>query len=690
MPDSASRSLLTPSNVGKRTTHKLPLLILSSLSLLLGCIAASIVILLTSHEDSVETWRVRPAVLLSIIAGFYAVLLGGLFTIGVAVTWWRSIIHGTTLTDLYFIDAGASPKDFVPAFIAGGYARRVALVAFVALSAKLATGPMLQRSTRSDNLTVKRVLDMNINLARSIPSGWFGTWESASESGINMSRANMLRNNITSAKTTGYNCPSDGSCDAMVLGAGMNFGCKSKTRRIDLLDSSSANSTLFGIDLVLDQNTSLPILFLESRFVSDISEDCIATLTTETCNMIPAIMWYNVSLYEDVITPNFTAAYLNPAILSNATSPSDEYSDDPKASVGTLKGVERAFVTTYQSGALLTGQEGGSRADYLLNRTAWAPLWVSMFKTETPPGYPESVTQRCPLLWSSPTKMVMERILEFTFRSAIEVAKSDDTYKQPFVALYKGEELQYITDFRWLAVSIAVMALGLAATSILSLGFWELPHYVTLSPLETGKVFGGPIFTGAGVEKEASSIEREVGHERLAFDGDELVWSGSVYTAGVSSSLSKASREPGMEESKPGHSSLKRSNHRKGRISARDISVPQEQMQRPSFEHTLGFTTRRPYEDEEEVDIGRYGRPRSTSHGNDTSPLIPMPLSVSHSTSPGLPPIPPTGRIRMEPSRPCSRMRRGGRCAADAAGMGRRPLGKIDERNTPSPEGPRV
>ncbi|KAF2677585.1 hypothetical protein K458DRAFT_436511, partial [Lentithecium fluviatile CBS 122367] len=660
MADSASRSLLNtgdhgkPHNfrAGKRTTYKLPLLIFSFLLLLIGCIAASIVVLLTSNDNSVKSWSIRPQVLLSILAGLYSVLLGGLFTTGVAVVWWRSIIHGTTLKKLHFIDAGASPKDFVPAFIAGGHARRVALAALVAFSAKLAIGPMLQRSTRPQIQPVARILDMNIDLARVIPDGRLARWGSLGAIGIEASRDTFFGSNITTGNTAEYTCPSNGTCEAVVAGAGMNFNCRTSNGTIDLLDSRSVDSTLFGINLVLDENsTSFPFLYLETKWVSHISEDCVATLTTEECNMIPAIMWYNISIREDIVKPNFTDAYKNPKIFSNATSSADEHNEDPEAPAGPLKATEGALGAIYKSETRLDNLTEGRALKFYSGGEV--SFWGRMFKISTTTGNSQSI-DKCPLLWDSPTQTIMERILEFMFHSAALVGRSEPGHKQSFVAQYRGEEFWNGTDFRWFAASVIVMILGITAALSLLWGFWQLRgRYVTLSPLETSKAFGAPIFTAAGPEQEANSILKEVGHERVAYDGDELVWSGSVYATGAGGSLgtqSSGSREPGigeLEGGSSGHSSLRGRGHRRGLSSVSDMSPVQGR--RPSFEHSLGFTTRRPYDDEEEMDIGQYGRPRSSSYGNDTTPLIPMPLNVSQTGSPKLPPIPPTGSIRMEP-----------------------------------------
>jgi hypothetical protein len=693
MADNASRYLLMQGDhskpLGKRTTYKLSALIFFLLLLLIGCIAASIVVLLTSNENSVQSWQVRPAVLLSILTGFYVMLLGSLFTTGVAVVWWRSINHGTTVQRLHFVHAGANPKDFFPAFAAGGHARRVALAALVVLSVKLAIGPMLQRSSRPEVHQVSSGIILNVDIAREIPDEWFGAGDTFRDSSFGILQGTFLQSKIATRDMDDYSCPTNGTCDGMVEAAGLNYNCKSIPRTINLLDPGSENATLFSIDLALDNSTGYPILYLDTQYVSDLSEDCIATVTTESCSMIPAIVLYSISVKNGVISPNLTWSLDNRAVVSNTTSTADA---DLKNPTGPLQGIQKAFLPVFESRAILRKLQDGKATDYSLDRSKRAAFWADIFHfTYSSRSYSDTTARNCPLLWDSPARTVMDRIFDYMFRSALEVARADDSNTQKVAATYKTEHYWYITNFRWLAASIAVMTLGVAAALSLLWGWWQLQHCPTLSPLETGRAFGAPIFAAAAPKMEASSIVKEVGHERVAFDGHELVWSGSIYTTGVGGSLgtksSKGSREPGigeMEGDFSAHSSLRGRGHRRGMSSVSDVSP--SPTQRPSFEHSLGYTTRQPYDDEEEVDIGEYGRPRSRSHGNDTSSMIPMSLGFTHNGSPKLPLIPRTGSIRMEPVSPCSRMRRGSRCAADAAGMGRRPLSKIEERRAGSPE----
>lgn len=258
MAESSSRALLTPTGEtgkpqpawrGQRTKHKLPVAFFAFTSISVACIVASVAILITSHEDVTKTWRVRPSVILAILSGVYAMILGGLLSIGVAVIWWRSITHGTTLESLHFTHAGASPKQFIPAFHAGGHARRVALSALVVYAAKLAVGPFLQRASRVEERIVTENIPLKIQLAPEIPEGYFGLPGGLPPDPLVAYQQALLTTNITTADEEGYRCPPFGSCQATLQAAGLNFACESSSETLNVLDVASINSTIFNISM---------------------------------------------------------------------------------------------------------------------------------------------------------------------------------------------------------------------------------------------------------------------------------------------------------------------------------------------------------------------------------------------------------------------------------------------------------
>jgi hypothetical protein len=203
MADSSSRSLLQSYNdpatanqkawiVSKKTPWKTPVLALAILTLHAACIVATVFVLLSSHKDKVSTWTVQPSVLLALLQGIYIVSLGALFGLGVAVTWWRSIQHGTTLKRLHYIHSGSNLFNLAPAIKAGSDSRRVALVALLLLLVKLAVGPLAQQATHSNIQEVSRRTDLDIQLTKEIPDGYFGTQSQLDARGLQSIQGALL------------------------------------------------------------------------------------------------------------------------------------------------------------------------------------------------------------------------------------------------------------------------------------------------------------------------------------------------------------------------------------------------------------------------------------------------------------------------------------------------------------------
>ncbi|KAF2788520.1 hypothetical protein K505DRAFT_328876 [Melanomma pulvis-pyrius CBS 109.77] len=710
MADNSSRSLLAPHGeyskarsawTGERSTYKTPLFVFTLLVLLVGSIISSAAILLKSHEEPVDSWRVQPSVLLSFLCGVYAITLGGLFTTGVAITWWRSLAHGTTLKRLHFISTGADPKDLVPAFLAGSDARRVVLAALVVFIAKLSIGPFTQRATRPRPHDVTRNVDMNIHFTNEIPDGWFGSWGSFHGRGLRAAQDTFLNSSMATDASDRYYCAGNGACDGLVSAAGINFGCSTTWETIKLLDPESQNSTIFSIDVEKDYSFDQPMIFLTTKYIESVDDACTATLRTDTCNIIPATVWYPISIRNTSLTLDLNRLLAQPSIKSNYTSAADILNNNLTAPIGPLEGIFRGLGYALRSEAFLgNDSKGGIGYDpgsEQLRAVHWSNIFLDTNFTAQGPNDSSKVQNTCSLAWRSPTMPIIGYMYDFMFRAAYAAADKDKVYEQSFIATYRGTELWYMTDFRWLAASIGIMVLGSAAAMSLLWGWWQLDRYVSLSPLETGKAFGAPIFAAAGPEREANGIVKEIGHERVAHDGDELVWSGSVYASGTGLVGSLRGRVSGdtdgrsmreMEGGSSGHSSVRGRGHRRGMSSASEAGSGGA---RPSFEHSLGVTTRRPYDDEEEVDVGHLGRHKSGSGSRreperDAVGLMPLPLSVVPRTgaSPSLPPIPQTGSLRLDHVSVGTRGR-GRSGSGNGSGSGKRPLSSIVERSSPTP-----
>ncbi|KAF2006764.1 hypothetical protein P154DRAFT_224468 [Amniculicola lignicola CBS 123094] len=677
MADNTSRHLLQPygsaSNPkrtwrSKASARKSPMLVLPPFAILCGSIIMMIVVLVSSNKDPVSDWSVQPSVFVALLTGIYTVILSGLFMYGVTVTWWKSIANGTTLKNLHFIHAAASPTEFISAVMAGSEATKVALAALLVFVVRLSIGPISQRATESRNQDITKDLTMNIHLANEIPDGWFGKWGHFDSRGIRMLQDTLLDLNITTTNAQGFNCPDNGLCTGMVTAAGINWGCKTTTEKIDMADAKNLNATLFSIDMDMDYGFEEPVLFLTTKHISAVDGACVGTLTTDICNIIPATTWYPITMRNTSVTMRRMDAVYNTQIKSNYTSKADNYTTDLNAPIGPLEGIYRGIGFAMRSEALLCNDSAGNLGYCSSLDSYRSPVWPSYYldTTVTSKGspYPESVQTKCPLVWQPPAESVLSMVFEYMFRASFEVGGVEDRYKQNFTATYTGSELWHFTDFTWMGAATGLMVLGLVAAFGLVWGWWELGRHITLSPLETGKAFGAPILMTAGPEQEADSIVKEIGHERVAFDGDELVWNGTVYATGMTGGAG------GMLYKRPSVDT-ERTLKAMGSMHEIEASTPRGAMMvsnvgghkrsisgpsTPTFEHNLGASTRNWFDGDDET-LMDAGHRRSTSGsgastpmrmGPPPPPMPPFPASLTPGNgnpSPSLPPIATGGAL---------------------------------------------
>lgn len=107
-------------------------------------------------------------------------------------------------------------------------------------------------------------------------------------------------------------------------------------------------------------------------------------------------------------------------------------------------------------------------------------------------------------------------------------------YSQTFKAWQVTSVPVYQSDFRFLAVSLAVMLVGLMAELLLFWGWWSLERLdVTLSPTETAKSFNAPLFHNSGTENDVRNILSSVGDTDVIYNGHIMVAGGKYRRAGV-------------------------------------------------------------------------------------------------------------------------------------------------------------
>jgi len=692
MADNSSHSLL-PAHGGQAKlrsrhshTERTPLIVVIFGTLLIGSIVTSVTIVITSNNDPVQTWAVRPNVLLSVMSSIFSASLEILLGIGIAVSWWRALAQGTTLKRLHYAWHGSNPLFCIPAFLAGSDARKVAVAGLIIACTKFVEGPLLQRSTGVKTQDVSRDIDIKMAVAQTIPDGLLGDQNHINTHGLGIEQMWFLNGTITADERDGYFCPGNGTCSGRVPAAGINYGCGNETQEIDLLDSGSIDQTVFEITTNMRHDYEVPMLFLTMRYISAVSSSCRATVTTETCNIVPATVMFPVVIKEKIIEVDYRELLGPRVIVSNYTSAGDKQTADNTTGAGPLRSLFNGLGPIFQSHAILSGPRTyNSDLETPNNNLVWADIFYNPQYRDISPQTP----LECSIAWVSPSSFILASISEVLFRAAYLFPGPNGTADanvepQIFTATFNGTEIWYDSDLRTLGAAILIMLLGVFSVILLLWGWWDLDHHVTLSPLETGKAFGAPILLSAGPEKEALGIVARIGHERVAHDGEELIWNGTVYTntnarwqqgGAVTGSTANTARRRqdgssgigSVEEWQlgelPGGDSLmgQQSNNspytyshrRSGSLNRSGGSISGNRTGNEGFQHSMGASTRQWYDDSSEdvtVTGGTGGvqhqrqrslhtRSRSGSGGSHHTPivspsptrhLIPRPLVIGN------------------------------------------------------------
>lgn len=532
-PYTSARTLLPPpshghppqSNARHKTGRQTPWLAFFCIFILLGSIVVSIAIIASSNNRPVKSWKIQPAVWLSIMSSIFTLTLEALVAMGLAICWWRSVAHGTTLKRLHYISGGSNILNLVPAVIAGADTRKVALtVAVIALS-KFASGPLLQRSTHAKISDVETDVAMKMHIAQQLPDGFYGSQDVSNSNGIFLLQSWYFNDTLETLPDSGFSCKGNGTCSVNIPAAGLNYGCDSTTQTLNLLDPQNLDTIVFNISTYMNYDFGQPMLFLSTMYLSSVDGSCMGTITTDTCNIIPATVEYPISIQNTTISLNYDNLLTNRSVVSNYTSPGDKANLPYDTPSGPLTGLNALMGTYLETTAVLVSPRIYDRNNSI------SDLFFDNFQPELTPY----ARDNCGLRWDSPTDYIISQIFTFMFLSAFQAGLNESYFSnsdlQNFTAHFSGSELHYHSNFRFLAAAIVVMILGLLGVLILLWGWWELGRPVTLSPLETAKAFGAPILLGAGHEKEVSGILDEVGEERVAHDGDELIWNGTMYAA---------------------------------------------------------------------------------------------------------------------------------------------------------------
>ncbi|KAK0701295.1 hypothetical protein B0H67DRAFT_650522 [Lasiosphaeris hirsuta] len=457
--------------------HKVPWLGIAAVVSLLGCAAASGILVAVSHNGLVSSWSIQPTVLLAIFSAISNIAFSAALATGVAIRFWLSVSRGVDLAQLHYIWDRGRVLSLVSAMRSGPEARNVALLASLAYMLQFSSGPLLQRSSYQDTSQVISTEQISLNLASRIPDGWFGNQTMGNGTGIGtpvgfqanglpliqdwFRGAPMTTNLNPDRPTNDSPCSgtNTGTCDGYVLGAGFSYTCTSSQSTLDLATTTTNNATVFLVNILSPSNTTL---LLSTTHISSVSPSCTATLTATTCTLVPASVHYPITLSNSTLILRTTS--------SLSTTPNNDTNLLPALAAFARTRLTDNAIKTYTPSTNRTSYRGPALAADLFFLPSAPPTTV------LPP--------QCALLWSPPISYTLQTLYEFSLRASLRVAATET--RQTFPAQRTVSALVYRVEARFLGVGIATMVAAAGMLAGMMFGWWGLERGpVTLSPVET-------------------------------------------------------------------------------------------------------------------------------------------------------------------------------------------------------------
>jgi hypothetical protein len=466
-------------------------------------VSAALIIHFFDGQPAVDNHPERqPASLLAVVSSISNFSMGVLVSMGVAVSWWRGALRGTTLQRLHLIWEHGSGWRVISALLAGFDSRNVAILATVASIARFTGNPLFQRAaTRLASSDFKNDMQIKINVPQQLPDGWMyyrsgnvedanftlygGPFESSFFRGwyFNTTMVNESVNNITGKLNddqTGYFCPANSTCTGTLPAAGIGRSCSNSSYHLNMLDSRSDGATVFQLSFDYNANTSQPLLKVSVIYLDDVNASCTATIIEETCNIWTATVSYPFTLINNVLTLNVNGTDLAP-VISNYTTPGD----------GKIAPSDKVIGA---GGLLSIGEIIGNFTTTTANYTYPAGVYIDNSMSNLFYYTDYTVNSSCWDRFIRPTDYAIGALSNLMFRAALSAS---DTFRQVVNGTKTTPTTVYRPEYRFLAAGLIVTFSGLTASLLLFWGFWELDRNVTLSPAELAGAFGASAVGGA-------------------------------------------------------------------------------------------------------------------------------------------------------------------------------------------------
>jgi hypothetical protein len=510
---------------------------------IISIVASACILLISNNRTMVAgSMHIGPAVLLAIFSSAFNTSLGFLLSAGLAITWWRAVQHGTSLTRLQHIWDAGLPRSFRLSSILGTLLNRTVLVTSVVAIAKFANNPLLQRSISLVSQDEIINILANLTIAQDIPDWWFGVanysdWNTGGTLNVNFLSAlqSWKQNKTMSTKDHGgFWC--DGTCDGLVPGIGFAVLCDPPTlSTMDMLSTANQGAIGFSVQYQneVDKQANISMFHVTSRFISNITDPCIATITSQRCSVQLATVLHPIRIQNSSIT---ISNHKPRKIVATSNTSAADLLDHGYGPAGPLWGLMTFGTSELSANGTITVGSGS----FIVHDNTDI---LGRFEVLDPEMYSEYSRDNCALQWTDPMPYILESMDEFFFRVALAAGRGSSVSgisntsvaavtPQTFQMQDRKITLKYHTSKVFAILALVVMFTGLVAALGLLYGFWELQREVTLSPLEVAWAFRSPIFTATtgenlGITQILKAVEktRVVSEKGLIFavvDPEEL------------------------------------------------------------------------------------------------------------------------------------------------------------------------
>ncbi|PVH69318.1 hypothetical protein DL98DRAFT_176909 [Cadophora sp. DSE1049] len=500
---------------------------------IISIIAAGVTLRLLENQTT-SHWYSQPAIILAVISSVFNVSTSVATTFGVAVLWWRAASQGTQVRNLHLIWDRGMGVEFFSAFMGDSKTRRTAIAALVVAVARFSSGPLLQRAVGQTGDLDTRMIPLKLWFAETLPSGkapasFFRENETELSFKYNGPSAPYLRRfelnddeGYFNGRTTqddllkqcpphrpgscgGLVCPRNSTCTASVKGVGLSMNCSADSYQVDLRSPASQGVPLFHVAVQINNDTDRPGLWLSTIFNNHTSDDCIADIVVEACDIRTVMVNYHVSMKWGNIT-HLGHRGFDPE--QPYLSPKDKFN---------LK--DRFIGQRYECGPLgslftVFSQYYDTTARLSTNNLFDSPGFGSQRFQDGA----NSDNDVCANTFRRPAALIYSKMSQYLFL-ALQLSGAQTEAYQNISATEEYPVLVHHLDRTYVAASLVVMVVGVLAVAALFWGFWELERSVTLSPVETAKALGAPLLaTGPDVRIVDEVLER-TGWRRIRYDG---------------------------------------------------------------------------------------------------------------------------------------------------------------------------